>query len=153
MMPALACQAAEKRVRVVEEIVESWKTDHSSAMLAGDADEVVQETADLLDPLKRLVAHLLDHSERIPLEESWPLAYSAGSLIHKAIDLFSEVSKTVSDVRALVFDVEGLERFENAKKGIVELKAKLFEAWPLPEKNAIAKAEAAVANGEFSVLQ
>jgi hypothetical protein len=49
-MPSIAYHIARRRVVIVEEVVEEWQLDHETARLASDVEQLIQETADLLQP-------------------------------------------------------------------------------------------------------
>jgi hypothetical protein len=152
-MPSVTYQFAHRRLQVVEEAVEEWQINHVAAQVASDAEELIDETVELLNPLKRTIRLLPeDGPDPAAVHEQWARAHDIGFLLNKAVIVFEKVTGLAAEVRRLSYTVEGLEQFEKSKKELNRIKADFFRTWSLPDEESIKNAKHQIANGNCRVL-
>jgi hypothetical protein len=153
-MPGMAYKIAHRRVLVVEEVVEEWQIDQH-AKLACDIEELVRETADLLKPVERAVAHLkidlLDTKGDEPTR-LLAMAHLVGCLINKTVALFPKVKCLAEDSRRIGVTVDGLDNLEEAKADLIRLRNEFHDTWRLPDEQTVGKAKQELKSGKYRTL-
>ncbi len=151
-MPEIAYQAAQRRVMVVQELMESWKRDHESTIVAHDIDQILQEAAELREPMKRLIKSLDRGPQPSSLTRDWPIAYDSGSLLNMALEMFAGCDEMIERIQSLGYTLDNLELFDDARRELVDLRDRFSRIWSLPEKSAQEHSRKEIADGNFSVL-
>jgi hypothetical protein len=152
-MPSVTYQFAHRRLLVVEEAVDEWHIDHKATQVASNTEELIYETAELLNPLKRTIKLLPENGpDPAAIEEQWVRAHDIGFLLNKAVIVFEKVSELAAEVRRLDYALEGLERFVKSKKELSRIKDDFFRTWSLPDEASVNRVKQEIADGKCRIL-
>jgi len=140
------------RSRLVEELVEAWQIDHTIAMLAHDAEELVQECLGLKD---------LIHGDWISIRDSVltgevcdeAVGRMGKMAVEKSLLAMTEVKNLVLHAESMGFHVEGAQKLTD---GIVEtekIRTNMLRLWPEIDKAAIEATLECYKRGDFKTVE
>lgn len=151
-MHNVAFTLVQKRVAAVRKIVERWQIDHEESQFACDVEDIVTETASLLDPIQRITGQF----EKGPQPESgadqFVSAHTVAFLLNEALRLFPKVNFLMGEVRHLGFVVEGLDRFEQSRSELVRIDIEFRKKWLLPDEQIVKAAKRDMVAGKCRIL-
>ena len=136
-MASLAYRYAEKRVNVVDELIEQWKLDHDDVQFAGDVDELVVQTIELRGSIDRLVAILGYEAHPDHWSDQIELAHLVGFLVQRVIKLIDDHQLLVAQVQKLGYVVSRLNSLEDFASHLRSIETRLWSAWQLPNVRTI----------------
>lgn len=151
-MSSIAYRIAQKRVLVVEEMVEAWQIDREEAQQAGDVNQLVNETAELLAPIERVVALLNKTTPAEANADTHVVAHAVGHLIGKAVSLYAKVALLAAEVERLGYVVEGRGQFDSARAQVNALESAFVGQWLLPDRATVETAKRQMSSGMCRVL-
>jgi hypothetical protein len=151
-MSTIAYRLAQRRVQAVEEAIEDWQLDHARAMLAGDVEDLVAETASLREPLERM-AETFANGIGGPNGDALVVpAHHFGYLLTRALALFPRVRDLVAEVRRSGYAVDHLDRLSEAESALARLREETIRNWLLPDEQTVRRGREEMARGLGRVL-
>ena len=151
-MSTVAYRIAQRRVQTVEEVIEEWQIDHARAMLAGDVEGLVVETASLREPLERMAEPLAGGIGAPDGDALVVVAHQFGYLLTRALALFPRVRELAAEVRRSGYVVDHLDRLSEAESTLARLREETIRNWLLPDERTVRVAKEEMARGLGRVL-
>ncbi len=144
------------KIRVLEEMVESWKPDHEGAMLALDLEDLVVECLSAWEDIRRAWART---RRQASINRVWNLQEVGTGmleLLDRALRLLAEVAGLAERVaRDTGHTIEGSEGLPEAIREARELREHVHATWPWDDRpilkldrRMIEESRAARARGE-----
>ena len=151
-MSGIAHSIAQRRTKVLEELIDQLQIDCEDAKLASDVEQLVAEISELTEPMWRMIALFRDgvQPETEPIQIA--SAQMAAKVLHDALSLFPRVRNLIQEVRRRGLDVDGIERFENAEAEIALIRKDFVAKWPMPDETRVKSAKQQLTAGNFRVL-
>jgi hypothetical protein len=151
-MTSVAYQIAHRRVLVVEQVLEEWQIEHEKAMLSRDIEELVEETINVLAPLKRLVAGFKVGLNQNTSDKKIIAAHRAGFLLNKALGLFQKIDDLAAGTRRTGEAAGRDSRLDQAMIEIAAIRDAFHKQWMLPDQETVKRAKEEEAAGKFREL-
>jgi hypothetical protein len=146
-MSTIAYRLAQRWVQAVEEAIEDWQLDHARAMLAGDVEDLVAETASLREPLERMAETFVGGIGGPDGDALVVPAHRFGYLLTRALALFPRVRALAADVRRSGYEVNHLDRLDDAERTLARLREDTMRDWLLPDEQTVRASEREIAQG------
>lgn len=158
-MSGITYRIAQRRVRVVEDLIEEWPLDTDGAARPVDSDELALETADVLKPLERVIDWLHDSQQAELKPGGNPArllvaAHLAAALLSKTLDLFGKVRVLVvqASCQRAGTGNDSIVKLETARSALIRLQQAFLKEWPLPDEQTVQAARQDVKMGRHRVL-
>ena len=151
-MSSIAYTFARKRVLAINEALEQWQVDHAEANFACDVEELVIETTDVVNGVKRLANNYEHGIRRETTTEEIVCAHRIGNLLDKALEVMPKVINLGNDIKRRGYPVSGLSDLLILNSELAKTKAEIRDKWMLPDKQKMAKARQDHREGRFAVL-
>lgn len=151
-MSSVAYTLAQKRVAAVQEVVEQWHVDHEESQFTSDVEELVAESASLLQPLQRLTHLFKTESYSENNADQLVTVHMVAFLLNEALRLFPKIDGLVNEVHHLGSHIRGLDQFDQSRAELARINVELGKKWPLPEERTVKAAKRDLTAGKFRIL-